>query len=100
MRSPAGGEAHTLELALADCSQSLNAFDDPRHRSGGAEQRPALGQIRRRKEIRRVAKTIATGAIGVQEAPQPRRTLWTSFFKRAREQNQLELQISSTDLSL
>ncbi len=52
------------------------------------------------QEIRRVAKTIATGAIGVQEAPQPRRTLWTSFFKRAREQNQLELQISSTDLSL
>ncbi len=52
------------------------------------------------QEIRRVAKTIATGAIGVQEAPQPRRTLWTSFFKRAREQNQLELQVSSTDLSL
>ncbi len=52
------------------------------------------------QEIRRVAKTIVTGAIGVQEAPQPRRTLWTSFFKRAREQNQLELQVSSTDLSL
>jgi pilus assembly protein CpaE len=50
------------------------------------------------QEIRRVARTIATGAIRVTEEPQPRRTLWNSLFKR--EQNQLELQVSTNDLSL
>lgn len=51
------------------------------------------------QEIRRVARTIGTGAIRVTEEPQPRRTLWNSLFKRD-QQNQLELQVSTTDLSL
>jgi pilus assembly protein CpaE len=52
------------------------------------------------QEIRRVARTIATSAVSVPEAPQPRRTLWKSVFKREQSQNQLELQVSSTDLSV
>jgi pilus assembly protein CpaE len=51
------------------------------------------------QEIRRVARTIATGAIRVTEEPQPRRTLWNSLFKRE-PQNQLELQVSTNDVSL
>jgi pilus assembly protein CpaE len=51
------------------------------------------------QEIRRVARTIATSAIRVAEEPQPRRTLWNSLFKRE-QQNQLELQVSTTDLGL
>src|SRR6266542_3219694 len=52
------------------------------------------------QEIRRVARTITTDLVNVQEEPQPRRTGWNSFFKRQQPQNQLELQVSSTDLSL
>jgi pilus assembly protein CpaE len=52
------------------------------------------------QEIRRVARTIMTGAVSVPEEPQPRRTVWNTLFKRERSQNQLELQVSSTDLSL
>jgi pilus assembly protein CpaE len=52
------------------------------------------------QEIRRVAKTIAAGAVIVSEEPQPRRTVWNSFFKREQRQNQFELQVSSTDVSL
>ncbi len=52
------------------------------------------------QEIRRVAKTIADGAVIVSEEPQPRRTRWNSFFKREQRQNQFELQVSSTDVSL
>lgn len=48
------------------------------------------------EEIRRVARTIATSAVDVQEPPQARRTLWNSFFKREQRQNQFELQVSST----
>lgn len=51
------------------------------------------------QEIRRVARTIATSAIRVTEEPLPRRTLWNSLFKRE-QQNQLELQVSTNDLSL
>jgi len=49
------------------------------------------------QEIRRIARTIATGQITVHEEPQPRRTLWNSLFKREPNPNQFELQISSTD---
>ena len=52
------------------------------------------------QEIRRIAKIIAGGEITVSEEPQPRRTLWNSLFKREQQQNQFELQISSTDAAL
>ncbi|MDQ2975510.1 MAG: AAA family ATPase [Acidobacteriota bacterium] len=52
------------------------------------------------QEIRRVARTITSEAVPVREEPQPRRKLWNSLFKRAHPQNQLELQVSSTELSL
>jgi len=52
------------------------------------------------QEIRRVARTLAVGAVGVADEPEPRRNLWNSFFKRERPQNQFELQVSGTDLSL
>ncbi|HAF24289.1 MAG TPA: hypothetical protein DCK93_15515 [Blastocatellia bacterium] len=51
-------------------------------------------------EIRRIARTIATSAVSVQEEPKPRRALWKSIFKREPARNQLEFQVSSTDLSL
>jgi pilus assembly protein CpaE len=46
------------------------------------------------QEIRRVAKIIATGEIGVNEEPQPRRSLWNSLFKREAAPKQFELQTS------
>ena len=52
------------------------------------------------QEVRRVAQTITAGAVEVLEAPQPRKKLWTSFFKRERMQNQLELQVGSSEFSL
>jgi pilus assembly protein CpaE len=52
------------------------------------------------QEIRRVAGTIAGSSVDLLAAPQARKTLWTSLFKRERSQNQLELQVSSTELSL
>lgn len=52
------------------------------------------------QEIGRVARTIAAGAVGAPEEPQPKRMSWTSFFKRERPQNQLELQVTSTELGL
>jgi pilus assembly protein CpaE len=51
-------------------------------------------------EIRRIARTIATSAVSVQEEPKPRRALWKSIFKREPARNQLEFQVSSTDFSL
>lgn len=45
-------------------------------------------------EIKRIAHTIANGAVAVQEEPKPRRALWNSFFKRQPAQNQFELQTS------
>lgn len=44
------------------------------------------------QEIRRVARTIANGQITVHDEIQPRRTLWSSFFKREPAPNQFELQ--------
>lgn len=52
------------------------------------------------QEIRRVARTLMRGAVSAPAAAQPRRTLWNPFSKRERSPNQLELQVSSTDLSL
>jgi pilus assembly protein CpaE len=52
------------------------------------------------QEIRRVARTLMSGAVSAPEQAQPRRTLWNPFSKRDRSHNQLELQVSSTDLSL
>jgi pilus assembly protein CpaE len=46
------------------------------------------------QEIRRIARIIATGEIGVHEEPQPRRSIWNSFFKREPAPQQFELQTS------
>jgi MinD-like ATPase involved in chromosome partitioning or flagellar assembly len=46
------------------------------------------------QEIRRVARTIATGQIAVHEEAPARRTMWNSFFKRESTPNQFELQTS------
>jgi pilus assembly protein CpaE len=51
-------------------------------------------------EIRRIAGALAASPLPVQEEPKLRRTLWSSLFKRNAGQSQLELQVSSTDLSL
>ncbi len=51
------------------------------------------------QEIRRIAKTIASGAVALAEEPKPRRNIWTSVFKRERAEK-LELQVSGTDLSV
>jgi pilus assembly protein CpaE len=51
-------------------------------------------------EIRRIAGALAAAPLPIQEEPKLRRTLWSSLFKRNAAQSQLELQVSSTDLSL
>lgn len=51
------------------------------------------------QEIMRVARILGTGTVRISDEPEPRRTLWNSLFKRE-QQHQLELQVSSTDLSL
>ena len=45
-------------------------------------------------EIRRIARTLATGAPPVQEEMKPRRALWNSIFKREAEPKRFELQAS------
>ncbi|MDQ2922584.1 MAG: AAA family ATPase [Acidobacteriota bacterium] len=50
------------------------------------------------QEIKRIAGTINTGAIAVQEEPKPRRAFWNSFFKRQPAQNQFELQTSMEEI--
>ena len=50
-------------------------------------------------EVRRIAKTLINSEVEIQEEPKLRRTLWSSIFKRDAQQNQLEFQVSSTDLS-
>jgi pilus assembly protein CpaE len=50
-------------------------------------------------EVRRIAKTLINSEVEIQEEPKLRRTLWSSLFKRDAQQNQLEFQVSSTDLS-
>ena len=52
------------------------------------------------QEIRRIARTVATAAVEVQDEPKVRRTLWSSLFKRQAAQNPLEFQVSGTDLRL
>lgn len=52
------------------------------------------------QELRRIARTIASGAVAVDQDPKPRRALWKSLFKREVPQSQLEFQVSSTDFSL
>jgi pilus assembly protein CpaE len=51
-------------------------------------------------EIKRIAQTIASGAVPIQENQSPRPAFWKSIFKRQAAPNALELQVSSTDLSL
>ena len=43
-------------------------------------------------EIKRIARTIASGAVRIQEDVQPKKTLWDSLFKRESAQNQFNLQ--------
>jgi pilus assembly protein CpaE len=50
-------------------------------------------------EVRRIAKTLINSEVEIQQEPKLRRTLWSSLFKRDGQENQLEFQVSSTDLS-
>jgi pilus assembly protein CpaE len=56
------------------------------------------------QEIRRVVRTIVSGQVAVYEDPKPRRALWSSLFKRESAnnaaQNQINLQVSSTEVGL
>lgn len=52
------------------------------------------------QEIRRVARTLATGSVEVEDEPKMRRTVWGSLFKREAPQTRLDFQVSSTDFSL
>ncbi len=52
------------------------------------------------QEIRRIARTLATVGVEVQEEPKLRRTLWSSLFRREAPQPALDFQVSSTDFSL
>lgn len=52
------------------------------------------------QEIRRIARTLASGRVEVQEEPKTRRTMWSSLFRRESPQNSLEFQVSNPDLSL
>jgi pilus assembly protein CpaE len=50
-------------------------------------------------EIKRVARTIATGDVTVLEETQSRKSVWNSWFKREPQPSQFEL-AGTTDLSL
>ena len=52
------------------------------------------------QEIKRIARTISSGPIQVEEDEKPRRKLWDSIFKREASQNKLEFQGSNADFSL
>ena len=52
------------------------------------------------QEIKRIARTIASGTVPVAEDETPKRKLWDSIFKREGPPNKLEFQASSTDFSL
>ncbi len=43
-------------------------------------------------EIKRIARIIANGTVPVEDAVSPRRTLWSSLFKRETPQNQFDFQ--------
>jgi pilus assembly protein CpaE len=45
-------------------------------------------------ELKRLAQTIITGAVVIQEESKPRRAFWNSFFKRQTGDSQFELQTS------
>jgi pilus assembly protein CpaE len=45
-------------------------------------------------EIKRIASTLTSGAVRVEEHSQPRRNLWDSLFKREANRNQFKLQTS------
>jgi pilus assembly protein CpaE len=45
-------------------------------------------------EIKRIARTVADGALHIQEEAPTKRNLWESLFKRQSAQNQLKLQTS------
>ncbi|MDQ3666311.1 MAG: AAA family ATPase [Acidobacteriota bacterium] len=45
-------------------------------------------------EIKRIARTLASGAVSIQEDVQPSRTLWDSLFKREAAQSPFKLQAS------
>jgi pilus assembly protein CpaE len=51
-------------------------------------------------EIKRIAHTLASGAVPIQENQSPRPAFWKSLFKRQAAPNALALQVSSTDFSL
>jgi len=52
------------------------------------------------QEIRRIARTLATGGVEVQAETKPRRTLWSSIFHKETPQASLGFQVSNPDLSL
>ena len=52
------------------------------------------------QEIRRIARTLATGGVEVQAEPKPRRTLWSSIFHKETPQGSLGFPVSNPDLSL
>jgi len=52
------------------------------------------------QEIRRIARTLATGGVEVQAEPKLRRTLWSSIFHKETPQGSLGFPVSNPDLSL
>lgn len=52
------------------------------------------GNSRIALEIKRIARAVSEGAVPVTHSPSPRRTLWSSLFKRESDENQFELQAS------
>jgi pilus assembly protein CpaE len=51
-------------------------------------------------EIRRITGVLISAPVPAQEEPKPRRTLWSSFFKRSTPPSQIELAVGSTELSM
>jgi MinD-like ATPase involved in chromosome partitioning or flagellar assembly len=52
------------------------------------------------QELMRIAGTLTSGPVPIQENLKPRRNLWNSLFKRHDAQTQLELQTTGSDFSL
>jgi pilus assembly protein CpaE len=51
-------------------------------------------------EIRRITGVLISAPVPAQEESKPRRTLWSSFFKRSTPPSQIELAVGSTELSM
>lgn len=51
-------------------------------------------------ELKRIASTISTGFVAIEENKRPRKMMWKSLFKREAPQNQLGFQATGTDFSL